>query len=100
QALIASLPRDLARHAAMVPESTIDSQAGLGGVLNEGDGKGLLALAQRLAQRSGPIVQPQGLGHEALAQGHFYNLERLLAERSVSVNTAAAGGNASLMAIG
>jgi len=42
----------------------------------------------------------QGLTSDALAAGAAYALEQLLAERSVSVNTAAAGGNASLMSIG
>jgi RHH-type proline utilization regulon transcriptional repressor/proline dehydrogenase/delta 1-pyrroline-5-carboxylate dehydrogenase len=37
----------------------------------------------------------------ALAHGkEDYALERLIAERSVSINTAAAGGNANLMTIG
>ena len=34
------------------------------------------------------------------AREQEYALERLLTERSVSVNTAAAGGNANLMTIG
>jgi RHH-type proline utilization regulon transcriptional repressor/proline dehydrogenase/delta 1-pyrroline-5-carboxylate dehydrogenase len=100
RALVSSLPSELAQQAALVSDSTIESQAELGGVLYEGDGDGLLALSQRLAARTGPIVLPQGLGCDELAQGRFYNLDRLLAERSVSVNTAAAGGNASLMSIG
>jgi len=46
--------------------------------------------------RAGPIVQVQGLapGETGIV------LERLLIERSLSVNTAAAGGNASLMSVG
>ncbi len=53
----------------------------------------------RLAQRDGPIVAllacaPGDRRYGAIA------LERLLVERSLSVNTAAAGGNASLMTIG
>ncbi len=39
-------------------------------------------------------------GFLALAAGVSYVPERLLTERSISVNTAAAGGNASLMTIG
>jgi RHH-type proline utilization regulon transcriptional repressor/proline dehydrogenase/delta 1-pyrroline-5-carboxylate dehydrogenase len=46
-------------------------------------------------------VSVQGVATNALANGdEDYALERLLTERSVSVNTAAAGGNANLMTIG
>ena len=49
-----------------------------------------------MAERAGPIV-----GVVALEPGHHdIPLERLLVERALSVNTAAAGGNASLMTIG
>ncbi len=51
----------------------------------------LLALCRRLAERDGPIVPV----HVAP-----YPLEFLVDEVSISVNTAAAGGNASLMTIG
>jgi len=98
--MIGALPAELGRHAITVPDTSIDSQAKLGGVLYEGEDDGLLKLSQRLAQRAGPIILAQGLRVDELAQGREYDLERLLAERSVSVNTAAAGGNASLMAIG
>ena len=64
------------------------------------DGDALRALNQRIAQRAGPILAVHGLTSDALAAGAAYAPERLLAERSVSVNTAAAGGNASLMTIG
>ena len=55
-----------------------------------------LAVLQELAARPGPIVTLQGLrpGERNIV------LERLVVERSLSVNTAAAGGNASLMTIG
>ena len=56
----------------------------------------LQSLCQALAQRPGPIV-----GVQRMMPGETdLNLERLLVERALSVNTAAAGGNASLMAIG
>jgi RHH-type proline utilization regulon transcriptional repressor/proline dehydrogenase/delta 1-pyrroline-5-carboxylate dehydrogenase len=56
-----------------------------------------LADVQRvLSQREGPIVSVERLdpGETAIP------LERLVVERSLSINTAAAGGNASLMTLG
>ncbi|WP_427183422.1 trifunctional transcriptional regulator/proline dehydrogenase/L-glutamate gamma-semialdehyde dehydrogenase [Bordetella bronchialis] len=75
---------------------TADYQA----VLFEGDSDALRLLSGRVAARPGPIVSVQGLSSDAVAQGQSYVLDRLVAERSISVNTAAAGGNASLMTIG
>jgi RHH-type proline utilization regulon transcriptional repressor/proline dehydrogenase/delta 1-pyrroline-5-carboxylate dehydrogenase len=54
-----------------------------------------LHTAQVLAQRSGPIVTLT-----TLPTGSPVPLARLVAERSISTNTAAAGGNASLMTLG
>ncbi len=65
-------------------------------VLLHGDEAALRQTCQRLAERPGPII-----GAQRLAPGQTdIALERLLVERSMSVNTAAAGGNASLMTIG
>ena len=54
-----------------------------------------LRAAQALAQRPGPIVTLT-----TLPPGATVPLARLVAERSISTNTAAAGGNASLMTLG
>jgi RHH-type proline utilization regulon transcriptional repressor/proline dehydrogenase/delta 1-pyrroline-5-carboxylate dehydrogenase len=62
--------------------------------LYEGDTAGLIALQQRLALRPGTIVPVL----TAVAQK--YAIEMLVHERCVCVNTAAAGGNASLMTVG
>jgi len=52
-------------------------------------------VAASLAARPGPIV-----GLTGLAPGDTrIPLERLVIERSLSINTAAAGGNASLMTL-
>ncbi len=64
-------------------------------VLFDGDATVEKALRQALAQRDGalvPLIKPHNDGR--------YDLYRLVAERAVSVNTTAAGGNASLMSIG
>jgi RHH-type proline utilization regulon transcriptional repressor/proline dehydrogenase/delta 1-pyrroline-5-carboxylate dehydrogenase len=65
-------------------------------VLHHRDSEQLRALCQQVAKRAGAIVGVQGLfqGETNIA------LERLVIERALSVNTAAAGGNASLMTIG
>jgi RHH-type proline utilization regulon transcriptional repressor/proline dehydrogenase/delta 1-pyrroline-5-carboxylate dehydrogenase len=66
-------------------------------VLFEGDSDALADWGRRFAAMDGPIVPvlaaPRG-GVDGIA------LEGLLHERSISTNTAAAGGNASLMSIG
>ncbi|PAT32489.1 trifunctional transcriptional regulator/proline dehydrogenase/L-glutamate gamma-semialdehyde dehydrogenase [Vandammella animalimorsus] len=67
--------------------------------LFEGDADELLAFQTEAAQRSGPLLAVQGLSAEELAQGVHYRHERLLREVAISINTAAAGGNASLMSI-
>ncbi|MGV8925374.1 MAG: trifunctional transcriptional regulator/proline dehydrogenase/L-glutamate gamma-semialdehyde dehydrogenase [Ewingella sp.] len=65
-------------------------------VIYHGDADQLCDLCKVIAQRTGPIVSVQGF---ARGEDNIL-LERLLHERSLSVNTAAAGGNASLMTIG
>lgn len=69
-------------------------------VLFEGDSDALRDINQQVAARPGPIVSVQGLSTEEIIAGQTYRIERLLREVSVSTNTAAAGGNASLMMIG
>ena len=96
---VASLPEAQRAQARLAGEAVIDEPA-YEAVLFEGDGDALLALNRRVAARPGPLVSVQGLSSHALAAGEQYVIERLLAERSVSINTAAAGGNASLMTIG
>ncbi|QAR46770.1 trifunctional transcriptional regulator/proline dehydrogenase/L-glutamate gamma-semialdehyde dehydrogenase [Kosakonia cowanii] len=65
-------------------------------VIFHGDSDQLVHLCESVAARDGAIVSVQGF-----ARGETnILLERLWLERSLSVNTAAAGGNASLMTIG
>ncbi|MDH4415760.1 MAG: bifunctional proline dehydrogenase/L-glutamate gamma-semialdehyde dehydrogenase PutA, partial [Acidovorax sp.] len=73
-----------------------DGTQTLDAVLHHGDAPSLQAVSTALARRAGPIV-----GVTAMQPGATdIPLERLLIERALSVNTAAAGGNASLMTIG
>ncbi|ONF94928.1 trifunctional transcriptional regulator/proline dehydrogenase/L-glutamate gamma-semialdehyde dehydrogenase [Sphingomonas jeddahensis] len=60
------------------------------GALIEGDAARVCALQQQVAALDGPIV---------LAQANDYRTEWLVEEVSTSINTTAAGGNASLMAM-
>lgn len=64
-------------------------------VLYHGDSDQLAEVCRIVATRKGPIISVHGF---ARAETNI-PLERLLIERSISVNTAAAGGNASLMTI-
>jgi RHH-type proline utilization regulon transcriptional repressor/proline dehydrogenase/delta 1-pyrroline-5-carboxylate dehydrogenase len=71
------------------------------GALLEGEGDMLLPLMKRIADLPGPLVLTQAASSEALRDNpEAYCLAWLLEEVSTSINTAAAGGNASLMAIG
>jgi RHH-type proline utilization regulon transcriptional repressor/proline dehydrogenase/delta 1-pyrroline-5-carboxylate dehydrogenase len=59
----------------------------------------VLALSQALALRPGAIV-PLVAGAPGQRDASFMPPERLMLERSLCINTAAAGGNAGLMAMG
>ena len=68
-------------------------QTSVDAVLHQGDETSLRRTLERVARWPGPIV-----GVTALPEGESgIPLERLVVERALSVNTAAAGGNASLM---
>jgi RHH-type proline utilization regulon transcriptional repressor/proline dehydrogenase/delta 1-pyrroline-5-carboxylate dehydrogenase len=68
--------------------------------LAEGKGAEVTALLTRLAEREGAIVTVQAAPTEALREPGAYSLNLLVEEVSVSINTTAAGGNASLMMLG
>lgn len=75
-------------------------EASFQAVLFEGDTDELQKVNMRIAARSGPLSILQSRTSEDLAAGDEYRIEMLLHEQSISTNTAAAGGNASLMTIG
>jgi RHH-type proline utilization regulon transcriptional repressor/proline dehydrogenase/delta 1-pyrroline-5-carboxylate dehydrogenase len=68
--------------------------------LAEGGGAEVTALLTRLAEREGAIVTVQAASTEALREPGAYSLDLLIEEVSLSINTTAAGGNASLMMLG
>jgi len=69
-------------------------------VLVEGDAEGLMALNRKVASLDGPIISVLAAKPGAASTKGAYDIDRLLDEYSISTNTAAAGGNASLMTIG
>lgn len=77
------------------------SDAPFAGALVEGDGERLVDINKKLAALPGPLVLTQAASSAQLVQNaDCYCLNWLLEEVSTSINTTAAGGNASLMAIG
>jgi RHH-type transcriptional regulator, proline utilization regulon repressor / proline dehydrogenase / delta 1-pyrroline-5-carboxylate dehydrogenase len=78
----------------------LEASDGLSVVLTDAAGDTLMALAQRIAAWPGPIVGLVARSAEMLAAENDVPLDRLLDEVTVTTNTAAAGGNASLMTIG
>jgi RHH-type proline utilization regulon transcriptional repressor/proline dehydrogenase/delta 1-pyrroline-5-carboxylate dehydrogenase len=93
-AVLDRLPAALRRH---IVQGEPDESQPLAAALFEGDADGLQRLSLRLAERAGTVVPVYA---SPCGDAAFYPLEFLLAEQSISVNTAAAGGNASLMTIG
>ncbi|QPN45981.1 trifunctional transcriptional regulator/proline dehydrogenase/L-glutamate gamma-semialdehyde dehydrogenase [Priestia aryabhattai] len=95
KALRARLPRELQAKVKLVADWNKDEVA-FDAVIHHGDSDQLRSVCQQVAKRAGAIVGVHGLS----SGDHQIALERLVIERAVSVNTAAAGGNASLMTIG
>ena len=93
-AVLARLPPALRARVDTAADWSRD-EARFDAVLLHGDAARRLEVLARLAERAGPLVllHAYDAGDEAIA------LERLVVERSLSINTAAAGGNASLMTI-
>ena len=94
-ALVAALPEPLReRVAAYAPTDRFEA------ALTDRDGAMLIAFAGEIARRDGPIAAVHRVSAESLRRGEPAPLDFLVAERSLCINTAAAGGNASLMTIG
>ncbi|MFK0313283.1 trifunctional transcriptional regulator/proline dehydrogenase/L-glutamate gamma-semialdehyde dehydrogenase [Pseudomonas sp. NPDC090233] len=95
KALRGRLPKELQAKIKLVADWNKDEVA-FDAVIHHGDSDQLRGVCQQVAKRAGAIVGVHGLS----SGDHQISLERLVIERAVSVNTAAAGGNASLMTIG
>ena len=94
-ALFQALPRPLRWDIALANAST---QADV--VLTDSEGATLLDLLREMSLKNGPIVSVFSLSATRFEQGESWPLDWLMNERAVTVNTTAAGGNASLMSIG
>ncbi len=98
-AALATLPQALAQ--TVRPATADGLPQDLAAVLFEGDGDDLVRLNEAVADRPGAIVPVHGVSRSGHAAGREeFPLELLVEEVSISTNTAAAGGNASLMSIG
>ena len=95
--LAARLPAPVRAAITLVADWRGDG-ADVDAVLHRGDAASLRAVNQAMASRPGPIVGVHGPSSDGAA-APAWPLERLVVERATSVNTAAAGGNASLMTI-
>ncbi len=97
--MLASLPKAAAEAIGAAPEDW--TKAGARAVLYEGDAAGLRRVNEAFAAAPGPVVSVHAVSAEGLATGtEDFPTEWLVEEKTVSINTAAAGGNATLMAIG
>jgi RHH-type proline utilization regulon transcriptional repressor/proline dehydrogenase/delta 1-pyrroline-5-carboxylate dehydrogenase len=96
---LAELPGEIAACIETVREWT--SAQGIAAVLFAGAREELAQLNRLAARQDGPLIIVQGASSAGLSAGsEDYMLDMLLAEVSISTNTAAAGGNAKLMTIG
>ncbi len=94
-ALYLELPKQVQEHVRLVADYLIEDVV-LDSVLFQGDADQLQEISIALASKPGALVGIAAMNHGQL---HVPAL-RLLVERSISINTAAAGGNANLMMIG
>jgi RHH-type proline utilization regulon transcriptional repressor/proline dehydrogenase/delta 1-pyrroline-5-carboxylate dehydrogenase len=94
-ALWAALPPSLRDEIGVaVAASSFDA------VLTDCEGAALIDLQREISRKAGAIVGVHALSAVRFQRGENWPLDRLMNERVVTINTTAAGGNASLMAIG
>ncbi|WP_414899602.1 trifunctional transcriptional regulator/proline dehydrogenase/L-glutamate gamma-semialdehyde dehydrogenase [Sphingomonas flavalba] len=96
-------PPELTASLADLPPSVrgrIVQSAEISAALVEGEGADVSAVLGELAARPGAVVSVHAATTAALATADAYCSAWLIEEVATSINTTAAGGNASLMAIG
>ncbi|MBB4009048.1 trifunctional transcriptional regulator/proline dehydrogenase/L-glutamate gamma-semialdehyde dehydrogenase [Allorhizobium taibaishanense] len=99
-ATLSDLPESLRTRIRFVPRSNFSAAGPFAGALLEGEGESIVADMKAIAALPGPLVLVQAASSQKMADDDAYCLDWLVEEVSISTNTAAAGGNASLMAIG
>ncbi|WP_127072432.1 trifunctional transcriptional regulator/proline dehydrogenase/L-glutamate gamma-semialdehyde dehydrogenase [Pelagibacterium lentulum] len=93
-----SLPPEVALRVSAAKEET--PQGAVQAILVEGDAETIANACAQAARWRGPVINVQGASAEDLASGiAVFAVDLLVDEVATSVNTAAAGGNASLMAL-
>jgi len=96
--LLAGLPAAVVARVETI--ASADAPGAIAAVLVEGKSDRVRAACRAVAEREGPIVAVQSATTEELRSGgRPYCVDWLTQEISTSINTAAAGGNASLMTI-
>jgi RHH-type proline utilization regulon transcriptional repressor/proline dehydrogenase/delta 1-pyrroline-5-carboxylate dehydrogenase len=90
-----ALPRSLRADIGLADASTP-----VEAVLTDCEGQTLLDLLRDVSQKSGPIASTFSLSATRFRAGENWPLDWLMNEQTVTINTTAAGGNASLMSIG
>jgi RHH-type proline utilization regulon transcriptional repressor/proline dehydrogenase/delta 1-pyrroline-5-carboxylate dehydrogenase len=99
QASLEGIPQSVAARLSWSGDLAKDGP--FAGALIEGNAERVRALNKAIAALPGPLVLVQSASTEDMANGtETYCLNWLMEEVSTSINTAAAGGNASLMSIG
>ena len=96
--LLSGLPEAVARRLIRV--GAPDEAGWLSGALIEGEGARVAAVQAALARLPGPLVPVQAASTAQIAaEAPAYRMALLVEEVSISTNTTAAGGNASLMTL-
>jgi RHH-type transcriptional regulator, proline utilization regulon repressor / proline dehydrogenase / delta 1-pyrroline-5-carboxylate dehydrogenase len=95
QSLFDALPRAL-RAVVGLAEGSMSADV----VLTDSEGDALLALLRDVSRSEGPIANVFRLAASRFHAGENWPLDWLMNEQTVTVNTTAAGGNASLMSVG
>ena len=93
--LFEALPRSLRAHIGLADASTPADA-----VLTDCEGEALLDLLRDVSLKGGPIAGVFSLSAARFHAGENWPLDWLMNEQTVTINTTAAGGNASLMSIG
>ncbi|WP_370931861.1 trifunctional transcriptional regulator/proline dehydrogenase/L-glutamate gamma-semialdehyde dehydrogenase [Bartonella sp. DGB1] len=88
------LPEEL-KSSITLTDNWLDDNVNINSVIYHGSAESLPELAQKIASKNGEIISIQRIDHGK----SNIKLERLFLEHSESINTAAAGGNVSLMTI-